>query len=105
MACGYLSGHLSVHHWRENQSFRVALHARSISGIDVDPERNWVITCSEDTFVNVLAMPEQPGQDVKSLWCQSVSPSLLTGIQFIGENRDHIFVSSYDSSDIICITL
>lgn len=63
-----------------------------------------VACASEDTFISVYALPAVPDGEVEKLYCSSVMPALLTGIQFGGDDNEYLVVSAYDHSELTVIS-
>eukprot|EP00640_Fibrocapsa_japonica_P003449 CAMPEP_0113941584 /NCGR_PEP_ID=MMETSP1339-20121228/7470_1 /TAXON_ID=94617 /ORGANISM="Fibrocapsa japonica" /LENGTH=318 /DNA_ID=CAMNT_0000945773 /DNA_START=178 /DNA_END=1134 /DNA_ORIENTATION=- /assembly_acc=CAM_ASM_000762 len=77
----------------------VTAHSRCINAIDMHPDQLILASVSDDTFLNVWAVPDldAPGDpEVSLLYSESVGDFTLTGVAFIPDGSNRIAASAYD---------
>lgn len=115
----FASGHIRVIDPRDgNLRCEIAAHARCITSMDVDPERDLVASVSEDTFLCVHSIDLESELDgsnedqVSLLICEEMPDNICTGVRFvpgIAQVRDRpvakvIAITFYDKEFLVLVT-
>jgi WD40 repeat protein len=108
---GFSSGHIRVFqvfssflntHEKNELVFEIAAHIRSITGLSMHPYRNMIVSCSEDQYIQVWAIPNflnSQGSDVDILFYEKLENKLLTGVSFLEDGK--LAAISYDHDDLL----
>jgi WD40 repeat protein len=98
---GYITGHIKLFNANDIEVFiEITAHIRMITGMDVHPNENIFITCSEDHYVQVWALPIRltSSSIINTIFTRKLENKLCTGIAFLSDGR--ICVSSYDDNEL-----
>eukprot|EP00201_Polytomella_parva_P000635 CAMPEP_0175079598 /NCGR_PEP_ID=MMETSP0052_2-20121109/24914_1 /TAXON_ID=51329 ORGANISM="Polytomella parva, Strain SAG 63-3" /NCGR_SAMPLE_ID=MMETSP0052_2 /ASSEMBLY_ACC=CAM_ASM_000194 /LENGTH=259 /DNA_ID=CAMNT_0016349951 /DNA_START=191 /DNA_END=973 /DNA_ORIENTATION=+ len=74
-------------------------HSRFLSSMDLHPEKDIVVTSSEDATVNVWTLPIG-GNRAENLLSVAWLNAPITGVTFCGPNNNDIAVVAYDTEEI-----
>eukprot|EP00735_Rhodelphis_limneticus_P002613 TRINITY_DN13541_c0_g1::TRINITY_DN13541_c0_g1_i1::g.22122::m.22122 TRINITY_DN13541_c0_g1::TRINITY_DN13541_c0_g1_i1::g.22122 ORF type:complete len:321 (+),score=53.23,sp/Q9H977/WDR54_HUMAN/28.85/3e-21,WD40/PF00400.27/1.6e+02,WD40/PF00400.27/4.6e-05,WD40/PF00400.27/4.2e+03 TRINITY_DN13541_c0_g1_i1:65-1027(+) len=97
MGCaGYLDGHIRfVHIPSGTVQVELSAHARAVTAMDVSWDGNWLVSVSEDMYVNVWAIPHD-NTKISNVFSVNIPDALLTGVAFT-DQENSFAVAAYDA--------
>lgn len=98
---GYMTGHIRLFKANEVELVKeITAHIRMITGMDIHPNENLFVTCSEDHFVQVWTLPMRltSSSIINTTFTRKLEHKLCTGIAFLSDGR--LCVSSYDDNEL-----
>ena len=98
---GYMTGHIRMFRADVAElAMEVTAHIRMITGMDVHPNGNLFVTCSEDQYVQVWTLPMRLTSTAATdpIFTRKLENKLCTGVSFLSDGR--ICVASYDDSEL-----
>mmetsp|Transcript_44343 Transcript_44343/g.105639 ORF Transcript_44343/g.105639 Transcript_44343/m.105639 type:complete len:343 (+) Transcript_44343:43-1071(+) len=100
---GTLSGRICVFNISTQKlQCEIAAHARSVLALHLHPSMEWLVSASEDTYINVWNVEGLLTQEIEATLSMSLKDHLICGANFVGKNGKDIAVVSYDV-DAICV--
>jgi hypothetical protein len=103
LAVAYGQGMVRFFQWDFTLHAEVDLHGRWINGMDVNPELGMLVTCGEDTIVNVVAV--DPSGEISLPFSQGSVTKLLTGAAFLKSEPTTVAlaVTAFDSYNVMLL--
>jgi len=101
LIAGYVTGHIRMFRADVAElAMEVTAHIRMITGMDVHPNGNLFVTCSEDQHVQVWTLPMRLTSTATTdpIFTRKLENKLCTGASFLADGR--LCVASYDDSEL-----
>ncbi|XP_066974749.1 WD repeat-containing protein 54-like [Macrobrachium rosenbergii] len=103
---GYLSGHIRLHQLQDGKIMaEVCAHVRSITAVDVAQETGYMLSASEDTYVRVWELSNDPIKLIEHKYCSSEENAAVCGAAFSDAEGSGYVTAAYDRREIFCYAM